>query len=401
MSAGQKFLGIILAVTALAAGGGIALAQDGGARQAKSSAIDEIMVTAQKKVENIQTVPITVTAVTGKKIEDMQAVDLYSLQGYLPNVQIQPFSNTPNSTVFSIRGMGIIEPDPYAGTTVTIVKDGIPQYFHMTSALDLFDIERIEVLRGPQGTLFGANSTGGVINVVTAQPTGEWGGKAEITVGNYKRLDVKGAVDFPIVEDALAGKVSFYHHGRNGFHTNLFTGEDMDKRDVTSIRTYLKHDKGGDFDATLIFELLRSRNGAPVVVMGTLAGEAEFNPPGIMPPGSVLAQVPSVCQPGLPCRATKDSYFSANNSTSNISNMDAYSGTLTANWDTSIGTITSITGYKRFELDENTDQDGGVLFLSDTHRVTEGWQFTQELRDSFQVNDAIDMIVGVYFIANA
>src|SRR5581483_11732156 len=106
----------------------------------------------------------------------------------------------------------VIEPDPYAGQSVTVVMDGVPQFFNMVSLLDLFDIERIEILRGPQGTLFGANTTGGVINVVTAQPTGVYGGKAQVTAGTYSRLDIDATVDFPIVEDILAGKISVVHN---------------------------------------------------------------------------------------------------------------------------------------------------------------------------------------------
>jgi iron complex outermembrane receptor protein len=397
-----RYLGFFVALGLVGWSNGAmeAQAQAEESAQARSGYIEEVMVTSQKRVENVQTVPIAVTPITGRALDDMHAVDLYSLQGYLPNVQLQQFSNTPNGTVFHIRGMGIIEPDPYAGTTVTVVKDGIPQFFNMTSALDLFDIERIEVLRGPQGTLFGANSTGGVINVVTAQPTGELGGKAEVTMGNMNRLDIKGAIDFPIT-DSLAGKVSFYHHGRDGFHRSITTGKDMGERDVTSLRTYLKHDKGGDFDATLIYEYLRSRNGAPIVIHGTLAGEAEYMAPGTMFPGAALPMNQGPCTPGNMCRATKESYFADNSHQTDISNMDAHSMTLTMNWDTSIGEITSITGYKRFSLSENTDQDGTPALLSDTHRITRGWQFTQELRDAIQVSDRLDVIAGVFFITDA
>src|SRR5579863_8245744 len=143
------------------------------ASESDSGMLSDIIVTAQKRSESLQNVPISVTAVTGAAIADREALTLQSLQGTVPNVGINNFSNTPQNAVFTIRGMGVIEPDPYAGNTVSIVVDGIPQYFAMGALLQLYDIDRIEILRGPQGTLFGANTTGGVISVITKQPTGD------------------------------------------------------------------------------------------------------------------------------------------------------------------------------------------------------------------------------------
>ena len=119
--------------------------------------LEEIVVTAQKREDSIQTVPIAITAVSGDILDQRAVVNLESLQGLVPGAQIGQFANTPHGAVFNIRGMGAIEPDPYAGSAVLVTIDGVPQYFNMTSLVDLFDVERVEVLRGPQGTLFGAS----------------------------------------------------------------------------------------------------------------------------------------------------------------------------------------------------------------------------------------------------
>src|SRR6266849_3168142 len=134
------------ALTATAAG---TEKQEGG--------LEEIVVTAQKREENLQNVPIAVAALSGDFLDKMHANSLLDLSGAVPSIQIDHHVNTPNSAVLYIRGMGIEEADPYAGNTVSVVVDGVPQFFNMGALLDLFDIERIEVLRGPQGTLFGAN----------------------------------------------------------------------------------------------------------------------------------------------------------------------------------------------------------------------------------------------------
>jgi len=156
--------------------------------------ISEIVVTAQKKSENLQAVPISVAAVGGAQIASLGVTTLQGLQGAVPNVQIDNFANTPNNAVFSIRGIGVIEPDPYAGNTVSIVVDGVPQFFSMGALIDTYDLNRVEILRGPQGTLFGANTTGGVVNVVSAQPKGEFGGTIKFTAGNFHRFDFSGAI---------------------------------------------------------------------------------------------------------------------------------------------------------------------------------------------------------------
>lgn len=360
----------------------------------------EIVVTAQKQAENLQDVPIAVSAVTGDFIERQAITTLQGLQGSVPNVQINNFSNTPNTAVYTIRGIGVVEPDPYAGNTVSIVLDGVPQFFSMGALLDLYDIERIEVLRGPQGTLFGANTTGGVVNVVTRQPTGELGVQGEVTYGNWDRLDVKGAVDFPIT-DTLSGKVAYLHTERDGFVTNVVDGSDMGHRNLDVVRGYLRFDPGDAFDATAIVEYGEARNGSPPVVNGAVPGEALFVPPGTASDTTALGMYTSPC---LNLTATNgcdapDKYFSANNSVEDRSDMDTFRATLTMNLtDTAIGDITSITGYRDFKITENTDQDGTPLFLDDTQRQTDGWQFSQELRTAVDFSDTLRAIVGGFYL---
>ena len=111
------------------------------------SGFGDIVVTAQKKEENLQAVPISVTAISKDTFATMQVTSLQALQGSVPNVQIDNFANTPNNAVFTIRGIGVIEPDPYAGNTVSIVVDGVPQFFSMGALLDTYDVNRVEILR--------------------------------------------------------------------------------------------------------------------------------------------------------------------------------------------------------------------------------------------------------------
>jgi iron complex outermembrane recepter protein len=358
--------------------------------------IADIVVTAQKRAENLQDVPISVAAIGGQVVADLHAVSLSGLQGSVPNVEIGTFSNTPNTAVFTIRGIGVIEPDPYAGNTVGIVNDGVPQYFSMGALLDLYDVERIEVLRGPQGTLFGANTTGGVINVVNTKPKDELGGRLDLSYGNYDHLTIGGVINVPMGE-GLAARFAVNRDKRDGYVTNVVDGSDMGRRNVTIFRGALRYNSG-NVDVTLSGEYDRVRNGSPIVVAGDLPGEAEFVPVGWRD------MYESPCLPaGSRCNAPSR-YFSAqdggvNGDLPDKSNMNTYRGTLdVAVSDTGLGDLTSITSYKKFKLFEYTDQDGTPAFLIDTRRQTRGWQFSQELRTDLEIGDMIDLTLGGFYM---
>ena len=362
-----------------------------------TAVLETIIVTAQKRAENLQTVPISISAVTAKTIEDTHTVNLEALTGSIPDVQIGNFSNTPTSATFSIRGMSVVDPDPYAGQTVTVVVDGVPLVFNMISLPTLFDLDRIEILKGPQGTLFGANTIGGVVNIVTAQPTGEYGGKADVTFGNYNRIDSNVAFNFPI-SDTLAGKVTLMHHGQDGYITNIVDGHSMGNQDDTDGRIYLKWTPNDKFNATLIQEYDQLRDGSPVVVAGDVPGDAEYVPAGTKFPGSVLPMYQSPCYPaGTICRAPS-TYYSASEGVPDQEYVDIYNTTLTMNWASAIGDIVSITGYRRFTDNNYTDQDGTPKFQDATNRITSGYQISEEVRDSFKPTDKLSVLVGSFEI---
>lgn len=366
--------------------------------------LEEVVVTAQKREESMQDVPIAVSAVTGEQFEATHQFTLEALSATIPNVQIGHFANTPHNAVFNIRGVGApIEPDPYAGTTVSIVVDGVPQYYNMMALLDMFDVERVEVLKGPQGTLFGANTTGGVVNVVTRKPTGEYGGNATMSVGNYNRQDASLAVDFPIIENQLAGKLAIMHHGQDGFYTNVVTGEPQGDVDTTGIRGYLRWMGSEDFDATLSYEHVISRNGSPAIVNASSPGELQSGEVlgytrGEVYGDSALPMYETPCPSITERCSAPDKYFSANSQVPDQSDFESKFGILNMEWDTDFGSFTSITAYKEFELKEYTDQDFSPVFGSATYRPTEGWQFSQELRGYFEVTDDLIVQAGGFYM---
>jgi|GEM_PF-531818 len=390
-----------LSVLGLAVGAQPALAQG---EDGAGAAIGEILVTAQKRAENLQDVPISVAVVSSDTLESLNATNLQQLQGTVPNVQINNYTTTPTSAVYTIRGIGIIEPDPYAGNTVSIVVDGIPQYFSLGALADVYDIERIEVLRGPQGTLFGANTTGGVVNVVNKQPEQEFGGRIDLAYGNYDHVTAGGVLNVPLAE-SLAARFVVSHDQREGYITNVVDGRDLGRRNVTLFRAALKYDPGSNFDFTLSGEYGRTRNGAPPVVQGALPGELVYVPEGFR------GMYASPCLPaGSRCSAP-DNYVTGQvlgpvdaagnivDPIRDIESMDTYAVTGTINiYDTPIGDITSITGYKDIHNHNYTDQSGVSVFFADTYRETNGWQFSQELRTAAELSDSVTLQVGGFYL---
>jgi outer membrane receptor protein involved in Fe transport len=204
--------------------------------QADDSADDsgEIIVTAQRQAQTLQEVPIAVSAFSAEALEKQQIENASDLQLTLPNVTFTKGNFTGSS--FTIRGIGDLCVGTACDSATGIHLNGSPLLGTRLFETEYFDLERIEVLRGPQGTLFGRNATSGVVNFVTAKPDAS-GFKAsgEAEYGNYNSIKVKGMVNVPL-GDTLAVRAAGFYLKRDGYTTNLFTGNDIDDREMYAVR---------------------------------------------------------------------------------------------------------------------------------------------------------------------
>lgn len=333
--------------------------------------LQQIVVTAQKRAENLQEVPLSVSATTGEMLERLHQQDLSQITGTIPNVQVQVNGGISLSGSYVIRGIGIAaNPSPYVGTTVGTVVDGVVASSNALGLSDHFDMERVEVLRGPQGTLFGANTTGGVINFITRQPTGELGAYGKLTVGNYNRIGAQAAFNAPIT-DTLAAKVAVSHRSRDGFYENLYTGESIGGLNSTTVRGYLRWEPSAELDATLMTEMRRMRNGTDVLLNISYPGEI-FYRPDTPYDFKLYSDVP-------------DQH-----------DTDTISSTLTVNASTGIGEVTSVTNYGEYESFGYQDIDGINTYGYAQVGLDEGWQFSQELRNQMQLTEDFQWLLGVY-----
>ncbi|WP_269620301.1 TonB-dependent receptor [Zhongshania sp. BJYM1] len=193
-----------------------------------SAAIEEVMVTARRRSENMQEIPVSVTAFTSSDIAEIGISDISHISELTPNLLILPNSGGNDGALICMRGLCrtdfTITEDPMVGVYV----DGIYVGKSIGSLFDVAELERVEVLRGPQGTLYGKNTLGGAVILHTRKPSGELGGKATVTVGNYNRLDTKGYVEFP-ANDQLAANVSFLTKNRDPFVRNSLSDDRWDE----------------------------------------------------------------------------------------------------------------------------------------------------------------------------
>jgi len=215
----------LFSLTATASSVAIAQTSPDQARSTSSGGLDEIIVTAQKRAESLQDTPISIAALDAEALETKRVTSLVELASGVSNVQISPGTVSPNSVRIMIRGIGQLGNEVTRDAPVAVYQDGV--YLGRTQGMgnELADLERVEVLRGPQGTLYGRNATGGAINFITKAPElSEFSFEQKFTVANLDEFRSRSAVNIP-VGDVLAIGLSYVRAKRDGFIRNIGSGE--------------------------------------------------------------------------------------------------------------------------------------------------------------------------------
>ena len=271
--------GVVLGVTLVA--GGSTVYSNALAAEDAGSELEEIVVTARKREESLQVAPIAVSALSGSELEVRSMTNLMEVGSFAPNVIMgtgQGGSGGGGNGQVYIRGIGQLDflftTDPGIG----IYIDGVYHARTLGAVMDLLDLERIEILRGPQGTLFGRNTIGGAINVISSKPAEEFGGYVEGTYGDFDRTDFRGSVDVPLIPGQLLAKAALSYKNRDGYGKRLdfASGEKIDEagdEDALSARGALRWQISDDLTADFIFDYsrereTRGRNSGNLVVFG-------------------------------------------------------------------------------------------------------------------------------------
>jgi iron complex outermembrane receptor protein len=228
--------------------------------------IEEIIVTAQKRESNVQTTPLAISAFAEEQLDNRGIDNAGDLQLYVPGLT---FGKTVTRTSqVTLRGIGAENINPGGDPGVAVHVNGAYQQSTAFIAQDFFDVERIEVLRGPQGTLYGRNATGGSINIITNKPTAELEGKLVVGLGDYDQRKVQGFVSGPLW-DRTRGRLSISSEKHDGYTRNVYNGKDIDDKDYYAVRGQLAWDPTDDLSVNLTVHSYRDdSSGVPLTLVG-------------------------------------------------------------------------------------------------------------------------------------
>jgi len=357
-----------------------ALAQDSGQAPVDEMFSDGIIVTATKREQTLQDVPVAVTVTTAETIERAQIRDLKDLQSVVPSLRVNQLQSSAN-TNFYIRGFGNGANNAGIEPSVGLFIDGVYRSRSAAMIADFPDVERIEVLRGPQSTLFGKNASAGVISIVTKKPEFRFGGNVEASYGNYDAMVLKGRVTGPI-SDTLAVSLAGGLNKRDGIVKDLATGDSTNQRDRWFARGQVLFDNNDNLQIRLIGDYGKIDENCCAVV----------NLRQALPTAAIFAVGGAV---NLPPEKYDDIAYYNFESSNKIENW-GFSGQL--DYDLGAAQITSIPAYRRTNSLTNQDSD-----FSSADLLGRNWQdlriktFTQELRASFDIGDRLHGLLGGYY----
>ena len=367
--------------------------------------IEEIVVTAQKREENLQDTPIAITVFTEESLEGRMINDISKLADFTPNVIFDtttPISGLSNGAAVFIRGVGQLDfgltTDPGVGTYI----DGVYSSRAVGGVLDVVDIERIEILRGSQGTLFGRNTIGGAINITTKRPAETFGGMVEATFGEFERTDFKGSVDIPIAEKFLT-KFAFSSKNRNGFVDRISVGDRLGNEDRQSARGSFLLQATDDIElyATLDYTNIDEQSAGSVMV-----GITEFpGAPPLLAPSSTWAynQVFVPANPGAVPYTPEQFLLDGNDRTLATgptgTDLESFGATLTFSWSLPWFEFKSISSYRDTEGEFYRDPDNSSIQITETSNPNYNHeQFSQELQVTGALfNDRLQYVLGAYY----
>jgi iron complex outermembrane receptor protein len=384
------------------------------------STLEEVVVTAEKRTENLQKTPLAISAFTSAKIEQAGLAGPQELQFNVPSMT---FGENFSYSQITLRGLGSNTFLTSSEPSVATYMDGVYTGQLISQSVPNFDLERIEVLRGPQGTLYGRNATGGVINYISKPANFAPGAFASVSYGNYNAVQSDVGVTGPLVADKIAGRLSLHFGDHDGYRRNITTGQRADADRITSGRGALLFTPTDNLTATLRGDFAHdhSTNPTEAISMASLDGvSSQSTPLGIFSlPAAALAAIPGLLSPADLAklnRGTIASYFGLTqpgplapnpNKTLDFASSgqpmtyitDSDGGSITVDWDTGPTLLKSISAYRYSHLDVNGNNSGASLplVLIDP-TIQQSRQVTQEFNLSGKaVDDRLDWLGGLFY----
>ena len=335
--------------------------------------LDAVQVTARKREETLQEVPVAVTAFTAESLDKLNIRDISDLDAQVPNLTIYAARGSSSTVTAYIRGVGQSDPlwgvDPGVGIYLDDVYIARPQ----GALLDVFDVERIEVLRGPQGTLYGKNTVGGAIKYISRGLPTETSGNASVTVGNYGQMDVKAAIGGSLDErDALRGRIAVASLSRDGFGENTITGQDVSDKEILALRGQLGAYVTDDLNFQFAFDWMEDQSG--------VRGAQMLSPNRFTP----------LWQP-------MDDRYDVRNGMPNINDTTLQGISATANWRVNDSwSVKFVTAKRESDTETNIDFDTTPQAIADVKAFYRDQQVSNELQLNYDAGGRHRGVLGVY-----
>jgi iron complex outermembrane recepter protein len=356
-----------------------------------SSMIEEIVVTAQKRSESLQSVPVSITALTSAQLEQTKMDSPSDLVTQVPNLQVNGIVGEA-SPVFSLRGVSMFDYSLNQSSPVASYIDEVYKGNFVLFGVEMYDLERIEVLRGPQGTLYGKNTTGGAINFITHKPGFDTEGYVKAGFGNYGRQEASGALQGAIIDDHVAARVAFTYTKANGWFKNVLAGHpDLEGVDQYGVRASVLFKANDDLSATLRWSLSRQNPQNYGIYAITV-------PPSDNP--AVTAGVG-----GIYFRTTTGNYGGPPLANDQIAQnytpkrrQENNGIELTVDWSaTDTFALTSITSWDDGSLFNPEGTDGAPIDVFKIPYIGKTKQLTQDLRVTSRGSGPFSFIFGTYY----
>lgn len=355
--------------------------------------INDIVVTARKRSESLQDVPIAVTVVQTEALERRNITRLDQLGAVIPNATVKTGATIPTEVQPFIRSIGDRSSEPAQDLPVAISIDGVYLVNVAGSNVDVFDIEQVEVLRGPQGVLQGRNSPGGAINIRTKRPSGEFHGRASASYERFDSVQLKGYLEAPLIDDVLAAKISAFRINGGNYSENLLTGQkDSGGQEAWGGRVGLLFTPTLNLTAYLSADYLEDSSPLPAF--------RPANHVGTLPapyPGAYVEPQPTVCARFNEC--TTYERFTNGLGVKGPNRSKNRSVSLNVDWKLGGATLSSVTGYRAINQLTNADVDATVSQIFDLQpRKVKIRAISQELRLASDTDSRFSWLVGGYLL---
>jgi iron complex outermembrane receptor protein len=380
---------LILTCLALIAGSNAsaqALQQPAAASETGSSepVLEEIIVSAQKRDQSILDVPVMVSVLNGHFIQDTGIVGLEDLQNYVPSLMIEANSN-PFHTTIRIRGIGNLGNIPNFEPAVGLFKDGAFRSRTGMGMADLMDVERIEILHGPQSTLYGKNVTGGVVNIITKKPTRQFESMLEGTAGNINGFASQGFLNGPLGETS-SGRLSFNVYSRNGVAYNDYLEDDANEVGQFSVRGQVLFEPSEDLSIRVLATHSDHGNNIKCCAPDTLYGPVLNNFSA-----ALTGRPAQINDPFDRLISHNEHYRFTGESTEAIIDLEYHFNSMT---------LASLSSVDRYKLASTIDAEQSVLDISKFEDRQSGDAISQELRITSNDDSVISWLAGVYIYHN-